>query len=106
MRQAEIVIVRHHGDTYRLRLPDPAGAHADEDDAGGRLVAPIPGQVTQVLAEPGATVSRGDVLVVLEAMKTVFRLTASAAATVATVACKPGDIVEEGQLLVSFADAE
>ena len=42
----------------------------------GRLVAPIPGQVTQVSAEPGMAVTRGQVMVVLEAMKTVFRLAA------------------------------
>ncbi len=106
MRQDETIFVRHEGATYQLRLADTAGAQADEDDTGGRLVAPIPGQVTQVLAEPGAKVSRGQVIVVLEAMKTVFRLTARADATVDTVACKSGDIVEEGQLLISFADAK
>ena len=106
VQQGETITVRHDGATYQIHLSDPAGAHADEEEAGGRLVAPIPGQVTHVLAEPGATVSRGQILVVLEAMKTVFRLAALADATIAMVACKPGDIVEEGQLLVSFADAE
>jgi 3-methylcrotonyl-CoA carboxylase alpha subunit len=53
---------------------------------------------------PGQTVQRGDVLVVLEAMKTVFRLTAKADATVEAVACAAGEMVQEGQLLVSFVE--
>ena len=104
MRHGEIVTVRHDGETWRLRLPDPIAAAAEEDDAGGRLVAPIPGQVTQVIAEPGMAVTRGQVLVVLEAMKTVFRLAAPADGIVATVSCQVGDSVVEGQLLVGFAE--
>ena len=103
-RYAETIIVRHGGETYSFRLPDPIAAAGDEDDAGGRLIAPIPGQVTQVLAEPGMSVTRGQVMVVLEAMKTVFRLTAPADGIVATVACQAGDSVVEGQLLVAFAE--
>ena len=85
MRVGDTVTVRRNGETWRLQLPDPIAAAAEEDDAGGRLVAPIPGQVTQVAAEPGMAVTRGQVLVVLEAMKTVFRLTAPADGVVATV---------------------
>jgi 3-methylcrotonyl-CoA carboxylase alpha subunit len=104
IRQGEIVTVRQGGETWRLRLPDPISAAAEVDDAGGRLVAPIPGQVTQVMAELGMTVTRGQVLVVLEAMKTVFRLAAPADGIVATVSCQAGDAVVEGQTLVSFAE--
>jgi 3-methylcrotonyl-CoA carboxylase alpha subunit len=103
-RQAETIIVRHGGDTYSFRLPDLLATAGDDDDAGGRLIAPIPGQVTQMLAEPGMSVTRGQVMVVLEAMKTVFRLTAPADGIVATVSCQAGDSVIEGQLLVAFAE--
>jgi 3-methylcrotonyl-CoA carboxylase alpha subunit len=103
-RLGDTVSVRRDGETYRLRLPDPIAAAAEEDDAGGRLIAPIPGQVTEVIATPGMVVTRGQVLVVLEAMKTVFRLAAPADGTVATVSCQAGDSVVEGQLLVGFAD--
>jgi len=96
--------VRHAGKTFRFTLPDPM-AHAEaEDESGGRLIAPLPGQVTQVLIEPGASVTRGQVLVVLEAMKTVFRLIAPADGVVERVACRAGETVQEGQLLVAFAD--
>jgi 3-methylcrotonyl-CoA carboxylase alpha subunit len=101
-RDGESLTLRHAGDTYRLRLPDPISDSDEEADAGDRLVAPIPGQVTQVLAEAGQAVSRGQVLVVLEAMKTFFRLTAPADSVVSSVACKVGDSVQESQVLVTF----
>ncbi|MGE0418789.1 MAG: biotin carboxylase N-terminal domain-containing protein [Acetobacteraceae bacterium] len=101
-RDGEMRIVRWRGETWRLALPDPA-AHIDDEQGGGdRLLAPIPGQVTQVVAEPGMTVARGDILVVLEAMKTVFRLPAPADAVVASVTCAVGEMVQDGQVLVTF----
>ena len=105
VRQGEIVTVHERGETWRLRLPDPISAAAEADDAGGRLVAPIPGQVTQVMAQSGMVVTRGQILVVLEAMKTVFRLAAPADGIVAVVSCRVGDAVIEGQTLVAFAEA-
>ncbi len=101
----ETVSVRRYGETFRFGLPDPIAHAEEEDESGGRLVAPLPGQVTQLLAESGAAVTRGQVLVVLEAMKTVFRLTAPADAVVENVSCQVGGMVQEGQELVSFVDA-
>ncbi len=100
------VTLRHNGLTWRLTLPDPMAASEEEEDAGDRLVAPIPGLVTQVLASVGDQVVRGQVLVVLEAMKTVFRLSALADTVVAEVSCTGGDMVQEGQVLVRFGDIE
>ncbi len=105
-RDGENITVRRGGETWRLRLPDPIAAAVDEVDAGGKLVAPIPGQVTEVIAMAGMAVTRGQVLVVLEAMKTVFRLAAPADGTIAAVSCQAGDAVVEGQLLVSFDEPE
>jgi 3-methylcrotonyl-CoA carboxylase alpha subunit len=102
LRLGDTITVRRGGETWRLLLPDPIAAAVEEDDAGGRLVAPIPGQVTEVMATAGMAVTRGQVLVVLEAMKTVFRLAAPVDSTIATVSCQAGDAVVEGQLLVTF----
>ncbi|HVZ08386.1 acetyl/propionyl/methylcrotonyl-CoA carboxylase subunit alpha [Rhodopila sp.] len=101
-----IVTLRDGGMTWRFTLPDPLHAGDEEEDAGDRLVAPIPGMVTQVLAAPGDAATRGQVLVVLEAMKTVFRLAAPADTIIATIACAAGEMVQEGQVLVTFGDAD
>ena len=100
-----VVTVRDNGLTWRLTLPDPLASADDEEDAGDRLVAPIPGLVTGVMAAVGDRVTRGQVLVVLEAMKTVFRLSAPADTVVASVSCVAGEMVQEGQMLVGFAEA-
>jgi biotin carboxyl carrier protein len=60
--------------------------------------------VTQVAATVGDRVTRGQVLVVLEAMKTVFRLAAPADTVVASVSCAAGEMVQEGQVLVGFGE--
>jgi 3-methylcrotonyl-CoA carboxylase alpha subunit len=101
-----VVTLRDNGLTWRLTLPDPLAAHDDEEDASDRLVAPIPGLVTEVSVAAGDQVTRGQVLVVLEAMKTVFRLTARADAVVASVSCAAGDMVQDGQILVGFEVAD
>jgi 3-methylcrotonyl-CoA carboxylase alpha subunit len=105
MLDQHVVTLRDNGLTWRLTLPDPLAASDEEEDAGDRLVAPIPGLVTQVMAAVGDHVSRGQVLVVLEAMKTVFRLSAPADTVVASVSCAAGEMVQEGQMLVGFGEA-
>ncbi|HVY15418.1 MAG TPA: acetyl/propionyl/methylcrotonyl-CoA carboxylase subunit alpha [Rhodopila sp.] len=104
-RDGNAITLRDAGQTWRLTLPDPLSADDDEEDAGDRLIAPIPGQVTQVAVKPGDQVSRGDILVVMEAMKTVFRLAAPADGVVASVSCVVGETVQEGQILVGFGEA-
>jgi 3-methylcrotonyl-CoA carboxylase alpha subunit len=105
MLDHHVVTLRDAGLTWRLTLPDPLAPGDDEEDAGDRLIAPIPGLVTQVLAAVGDSVTRGQVLVVLEAMKTVFRLSAPADTVVASVSCAAGEMVQEGQMLVGFGEA-
>ena len=70
--------------------------------AGGTLKAPMPGLVVKVLVEPGQSVSAGQSLVVLEAMKMENELKAPAAAVVASVSVRPGQAVEKGQALVEM----
>jgi 3-methylcrotonyl-CoA carboxylase alpha subunit len=105
-RDGATLILRLDGTTLRLRLPDAAAAAAEEAAGGNRLLAPIPGQVTAVHVNAGDAVARGQVLVVLEAMKTVFRLAAPADGVVEAVSCAAGDTVQEGQTLVSFEEPD
>ena len=69
-----------------------------------RVIAPMPGTILEVAAEPGASVERGAVLVVMEAMKVQMRITAPADGVIAQVRCRPGELVDEGAELVTFED--
>lgn len=105
-RDGENISVRWNGETFRLLLPDPVALAETEDVTGGRLVAPLPGQVTETRTKAGAHVVRGQILVVLEAMKTVFRLAAPVDGVVDRLSCAAGDTVQEGQVLVSFVEPD
>ncbi|WP_317443977.1 acetyl/propionyl/methylcrotonyl-CoA carboxylase subunit alpha [Streptomyces collinus] len=78
------------------RFPDPTAQLAP-----GSLLAPMPGTVVRVadgLAE-GATVTAGQPLIWLEAMKMQHQITAPAAGTLTALHAKPGQQVEPGLLL-------
>jgi 3-methylcrotonyl-CoA carboxylase alpha subunit len=105
-RDGENISVRWNGETFRFALPDPTTQAETEDVTGGRLVAPLPGQVRDITTEAGAQVARGEVLVVLEAMKTVFRLASPVDGVVARLSCTVGETVQEGQVLVSFVEPD
>jgi acetyl/propionyl-CoA carboxylase alpha subunit len=76
------------------RFADPNAA-----TAAGSLLAPMPGTVVRVLAEPGAAVEAGRPLVVLEAMKMEHTVAAPLDGVVAEIAVGQGDQVETGQVL-------
>ncbi len=85
--------------TFRAlpRFTDPDAAAS----AGGS-VAPVPGTVVSVEVAVGDSVSEGQTLVVLEAMKMEHRITAAAAGTVTEVHVIPGASVDAHQVLVTL----
>jgi 3-methylcrotonyl-CoA carboxylase alpha subunit len=87
---------------WTLHLLDPYEPAGGEAAAAGRLAAPIPGRVVQVLVAEGDSVTRGQLLAVLEAMKTELRITAPADGVVAHVGCAAGETVEEGTEIVTL----
>jgi 3-methylcrotonyl-CoA carboxylase alpha subunit len=102
LREGDALAVILDGATHELRHADPRAPSGEADSAGGRVVAPMPGRVLQVLVAPGEKVARGAVLLVLEAMKVQMRIAAPAEGTVAAIHCAPGDLVEDGAELVSL----
>jgi len=65
----------------------------------GSLLAPMPGLVLRVLAEPGAVVTAGQPLLVLEAMKMEQTVSAPADGVLAELRAKAGEQVSTGQVL-------
>jgi biotin carboxyl carrier protein len=66
----------------------------------GRVKAPIPGVVTQVMAAPGDRVERGQPLLVLEAMKMQNELRAPRDGQVKALNVSPGQRVSLGEVVV------
>ncbi|MEE2566805.1 acetyl/propionyl/methylcrotonyl-CoA carboxylase subunit alpha [Hyphobacterium marinum] len=91
------------GETHRFDIPRPDAA-ADALQAGGLVKAPMPGKVLSVSVKDGDTVSRGDTLLVLEAMKMEHALTAPRDGVVESVSVSAGAQVGEGDALVTLAE--
>ncbi len=106
VRSGSLLTAILDGTNYPLTLVDPLAPPLAEVEGGDRLLAPMPGRVVEVLVRPGDAVARGDVLIVLEAMKVQMRLTAPRAGTVEALRAAPGDLVDDGAELVSFVLAE
>ena len=71
--------------------------------AGAEVVSsPMPGTIMSINVKAGQAVKKGDVLVVLEAMKMENEIMAPHDATVAAVHVNKGDSVESGTALVSL----
>ncbi len=60
-------------------------------------------QVHSVLVEPGSAVTVGDILILLESMKMEIPVIVEVAGVVQEIAVVPGDVVYEGDLLVTLA---
>ncbi|MFY8092451.1 MAG: acetyl/propionyl/methylcrotonyl-CoA carboxylase subunit alpha [Niveispirillum sp.] len=102
VRWGDHVTLFHAGHTRTLSLVDPhAGAHADHG-GHGRLTAPMPGKVIALLVAEGAAVTKGQPVIVLEAMKMEHTLKAPADGKVTHLRYQVGDQVSEGVELVGF----
>ena len=78
-----------------------SGAAAAGD---GAILAPMPGKVIAVDVAEGDTVTAGQRLMVLEAMKMEHVLEAPADGTVAQLMAGAGDYCDDGAALVTFVD--
>ncbi len=95
------------GKVHTFRLPDPE--HDDTDDAvagGPVLTAGMPGKVVRVLAGRGAAVEAGQILVIMESMKMETELAAAVSGTVETVHVQDGQVVAQGEALVTITPGE
>jgi biotin carboxyl carrier protein len=92
--------------TVKIASPLPAtpparGRRASKEDDGS-LRSPFAGVVMSVATAAGRKVARGDLLLVIEAMKMETRIVAEADGTVKGVPVAVGDAVKPGQVLVEF----
>ena len=80
----------------------PAPAAAPVAAGAKSITAPMPGTILKVNVQAGAAVKKGDVLMILEAMKMENEIMAPADGTVAAVSVAQGAAVEAGAVLCTL----
>ena len=102
VRDGDVLVLLEGGRCSRLPHPDSIRSSTGRAAVGGGLRAPMPGRVVAVHAKPGARVKRGEVLLVLEAMKMEHTISAPADGVVSRVCFSTGDLVDEGVELLTL----
>jgi geranyl-CoA carboxylase alpha subunit len=93
------------GETHAYADATFEAARNGDDGGDGRLLAPMDGKIVQVNAKSGQDVRKGETLVVLEAMKMEFQVTAGVDGTVEAVNCTVGSQVKARSVLVAISPA-
>lgn len=91
--------------TAPVAAPAPAApaAPAAASGAGSIVVsAPMPGKILNVKTNVGASVKKGDVVLILEAMKMENEVVAPEDGTIASINVAAGDSVEAGDTLATM----
>ncbi len=92
-----------HGRSGDLQITElPRYPVSGIDELAGGLTAPMPGAVLATEVNSGDKVSKGDLLLILEAMKMEHRITAPMDGIISELHVATGDQVENGQLLVTL----
>lgn len=109
------LVVTVNGQAYQVEVPQTKAAapvmargNAGAAQAGGpkNINSELPGTVTKIVAANGQRVKKGDVLLVIEAMKMANDIVSDVEGTVQRIAVAEGQSVNQGDLLVEMvADA-
>lgn len=78
------------------------GAVPQKATGAGAVTAPLPGNIIKIEVAVGDTVKRGDVLVIMEAMKMENNVLAEKGGIVKSIKVKLGDAVLQNDILIEF----
>ncbi len=105
-RKQESISLWLEGKTYHFDLISAASrrgtAGSSAAFADGEIKAPMPGTVLKVLVQAGDTVEANQPLLIMESMKMEMTLSAPQAATVESIHCVEGQLVEMGTVLIAL----
>lgn len=108
--ESKNMTLRINGNKYEVEVRDQfdqllrkLGLHNLGAAAVNEIKAPMPGLVLRIEAEAGASVAKGDALLVLEAMKMENVIKSPVDGEVKAIEVSRGDAVEKNQVLIEFA---
>ena len=87
---------------FRFKNPSKKNRRSSAHHHEGGLSAPMPGKVVKIFVQEGAEVKKGEVLMVLEAMKMEHKIVAPKDGKIKVLRFKEGDRVSQGEDLVEL----
>ncbi|MEO6884021.1 MAG: biotin/lipoyl-containing protein [Bacteroidia bacterium] len=103
------ISIKVNGTLYELSVKDKydellhqLGFDASNAKKINEVKAPMPGLVLEILAQEGASIKKGDPLLILEAMKMENVLKSPVDAVVKKINVQKGNAVEKNQVLLQF----
>ncbi len=104
--QGGAVVGFEDGQAFEFQVRAPVTMGAGGGEAGdGSILSPMPGKIVSVSVKAGDSVTKGQTLLVLEAMKMEHAMTAPFDGVVAELAAEAGGQVSEGVVLVKLETA-
>jgi acetyl/propionyl-CoA carboxylase alpha subunit len=94
------------GRTFEIRRErprEPRTRRPAAADHGAGLLAPMPGRIRRISVPRGTRVTKGDVVMVLEAMKMEHAIRAPRDGVVTLLAHREGDLVDAGAVLAEIS---
>jgi biotin carboxyl carrier protein len=85
-----------------VAAPAPAPKASSGAEGNIKLSSPMPGKILSVKASVGQAVKKGDVILILEAMKMENEIVATDDGTVASINVSAGQSIEAGDLLATI----
>ena len=96
------VVVFDKGEAYEFTLDTGERAEGEAAAGDGAILSPMPGKIVSVAAKAGASLKKGDAILVLEAMKMEHTLVAPFDGKLAELNATPGAQVSEGVVLAKL----
>jgi biotin carboxyl carrier protein len=90
------------GQVYLVDTTAPSRKKARHGHDEAALASPMPATVAAIKVEPGQQVAKGDLLLMLEAMKMELPIKAPRDGRVTAIACRPGELVQPGVPLLEI----
>jgi acetyl/propionyl-CoA carboxylase alpha subunit len=105
--EAGKVIISYNTHTFEVIRKDILPAQTDFNlesaslgEGGSNITSPMPGKVIKIVVKPGDEVKKGDLLLVVEAMKMENNILSPADAVVDRITVKAGDLVDSITTLI------
>ena len=80
------------------------GISSSDKIQNGKIIAEIPGMISQIFTSVGKTVNKGDKLFILEAMKMENEIDSPLTGTVKNISIESGIAVEKGTLIMEIEE--